>query len=163
MGNTPPTPHLSHYIQHLQPMNIEEIKTFLPHREPMLLVDSLEEEVVTNANGDTARYAIGTYHVRGDEFFLQGHFPDYPVVPGVILCEMMAQSCALLLGDEIRSKRPLYTGIDNVRFKYQVRPGDTIILRSTIVERRQSLIFAKAEAKVDGKLCCRGNLSFALI
>ena len=97
-------------------MNIEEIKTFLPHREPMLLVDSLEEEVVTNA-----------------------------------------------LGDEIKTKRPLYTGIDNVRFKYQVRPGDTIVLRSTITERRQTLIFAKAEAKVDGKLCCRGNLSFALI
>ena len=101
--------------------------------------------------------------MRGDEFFLQGHFPDYPVVPGVILCEMMAQSCALLLGEELRNKRPLYTGIDNVRFKYQVRPGDTIVLRSMITERRQSLVFVKAEAKVDGKLCCRGNLSFALV
>ena len=111
-------------------MNREEIKTYLPHREPMLLVDNLEEELVTNANGEVTRYAIGTYRVRGDEFFMQGHFPDYPVVPGVILCEMMAQSCALLLGEELRNKRPLYTGIDNVRFKYQVRPGDTIILRS---------------------------------
>ena len=88
-------------------MDIEAIKTFLPHREPMLLVDSLEEEIVTNDNGEVTRYAIGTYHVRGDEFFLQGHFPDYPVVPGVILCEMMAQSCALLLGDELKEKRPL--------------------------------------------------------
>ena len=144
-------------------MNREDIKSFLPHREPMLLVDSIEEEVVIGANGEAIRYAVGTYHVRGDEFFLQGHFPGYPVVPGVILCEMMAQSCALLLGDEIKSKRPLYTGIDNVRFKYQVRPGDTIILRSTITERRQSLVFAKAEAKVDGNLCCCGSLSFALI
>ena len=144
-------------------MQKEEIKSLLPHREPMLLVDSLEEEVVTNAQGEVIRYAIGTYKVRGDEFFLQGHFPDYPVVPGVILCEMMAQSCALLLGNELKTKRPLYTGIDNVRFKYQVRPGDTIVLRSTITERRQSLIFAKAEATVDGKLCCRGNLSFALV
>jgi 3-hydroxyacyl-[acyl-carrier-protein] dehydratase len=144
-------------------MDREEIKTFLPHREPMLLVDSLEEEIVTNDNGEVTHYAIGTYHVRGDEFFLQGHFPDYPVVPGVILCEMMAQSCAMLLGDEIRTKRPLYTGIDNVRFKYQVRPGDTITIRSTITDRRQAIIFVKAEAKVDGKLCCRGNLSFALV
>ena len=144
-------------------MDIEEIKAFLPHREPMLLVDSLEEEVVTGANGEVVRYAIGTYRVRGDEFFLQGHFPDYPVVPGVILCEMMAQSCALLLRDEIKSKRPLYTGIDNVRFKHQVRPGDTIVLRSTITERRQSLILAKAEAKVDDKLCCRGSFSFMLV
>ena len=144
-------------------MTREEIKTFLPHREPMLLVDSLEEEVVTNDKGETIRYAIGTYHVRGDEFFLQGHFPDYPVVPGVILCEMMAQSCALLLGNELKAKRPLYTGIDNVRFKYQVRPGDTIVLRSTITERRLALVQAKAEAKVGDKLCCRGNLSFMLV
>ena len=144
-------------------MEKEEIKTFLPHRKPMLLVDSLEEEVVTNDKGEVTRYAIGTYHVRGDEFFLQGHFPDYPVVPGVILCEMMAQSCALLLGDELKDKRPLYTGIDKVRFKYQVRPGDTITLRSTITERRQALVLAKAEAKVGGKLCCRGNLSFMLV
>ena len=144
-------------------MDREEIKVFLPHREPMLLVDSLEEEIVTNDNGGVTRYAIGTYRVRGDEFFLQGHFPDYPVVPGVILCEMMAQSCALLLGDEIKSKRPLYTGIDKVRFKYQVRPGDTITLRSTITERRQALVLAKAEAKVGDKLCCRGNLSFMLV
>lgn len=144
-------------------MDIEEIKTFLPHREPMLLVDSLEEEIVTNDNGEVTRYAIGTYHVRGNEFFLQGHFPDYPVVPGVILCEMMAQSCALLLGDELKDKRPLYTGIDKVRFKYQVRPGDTIVLRSTIIEHRRGLVLAKAEATVDGKLCCRGNLSFMLV
>lgn len=144
-------------------MNREEIKTYLPHREPMLLIDSVEMEAVTDAKGNAVNYAIGTYRVRGDEYFLQGHFPDYPVVPGVILCEMMAQACAMLLGDEIRTKRPLYTGIDNVRFKHQVRPGDTIVLRSTITERRQSLIFVMAEAKVDGKLCCRGNLSFALV
>ena len=144
-------------------MNRDEIKNFLPHREPMLLLDSVERETVTDAKGNVVEYAIGTYHVRGDEFFLQGHFPDYPVVPGVILCEMMAQSCAMLLGDELTTKRPLYTGIDNVRFKYQVRPGDTIVLRSTITERRQSLVFVKAEAKVDGNLCCRGNLSFALV
>ena len=144
-------------------MEREDIKTFLPHREPMLLLDSVEYETVTDAQGNVTEYAVGKYHVRGDEFFLQGHFPDYPVVPGGILCELMAQSCALLLGNEIKSKRPLYTGIDKVRFKYQVRPGDTIVLRSTITDRRQSLIFVKAEAKVDGKLCCHGNLSFALV
>ena len=144
-------------------MDREEIKTFLPHREPMLLIDTVERETMTDAKGHQVDYAVATYHVRGDEFFLQGHFPDYPVVPGVILCEMMAQSCALLLGEELRNKRPLYTGIDNVRFKYQVRPGETIVLRSMITERRQSLVFVKAEAKVDGKLCCRGNLSFALV
>ena len=129
----------------------------------MLLVDSIVVETETASDGTESQYAIGTYHVRGDEFYLQGHFPDYPVVPGVILCEMMAQSCALLLGDEIKSKRPLYTGIDNVRFKNQVRPGDTVVIRSSITDRRQAIVFAKAEAKVNGKLCCRGNLSFALV
>jgi 3-hydroxyacyl-[acyl-carrier-protein] dehydratase len=144
-------------------MNREEIKTYLPHREPMLLLDNIEEETVANENGEIIRYAIGTYSVRGDEFFLQGHFPNYPVVPGVILCEMMAQSCALLLRDDLKTKRPLYTGIDKVRFKYQVRPGDTITLRSTITERRQSLVLAKAEAKVGDKLCCFGTFSFMLV
>lgn len=144
-------------------MNKEEIKSYLPHREPMLLLDAVEMETVIDAQGDKVDYAVGVYHVRGDEYFLQGHFPDYPVVPGVILCEMMAQACAMLLGDELRTKRPLYTGIDNVRFKHQVRPGDTITVRSTITSRRQSIVFVKAEATVDGKLCCRGNLSFALI
>lgn len=144
-------------------MDREEIKTYLPHREPMLLIDSVEIETVTDEKGNMVDYAVSTYYVRGDEFFLQGHFPDYPIVPGVILCEMMAQSCAMLLGEEIRTKRPFYTGIDNVRFKHQVRPGDTIILRATITERRKALVFVKAEAKVDGKLCCRGNLTFALI
>lgn len=144
-------------------MDKEYIKTYLPHREPMLLVDTIDVETETNADGSKSEYAVASYHVRGDEFFLQGHFPDYPVVPGVILCEMMAQSCALLLGDEIKNKRPLYTGIDNVRFKNQVRPGDTIIIRSSITDRRQAIVFAKAEAKVNGKLCCRGNLSFALV
>lgn len=144
-------------------MDKELIKTYLPHREPMLLVDTIDIETEICADGTTMQYAIASYHVRGDEFFLQGHFPDYPVVPGVILCEMMAQSCALLLGDEIKSKRPFYTGIDNVRFKNQVRPGDTIIIRSLITDRRQAIVFAKSEIKVDGKLCCRGNLSFALV
>ena len=137
-------------------MNKEQIMEVIPHRDPFLLIDEINELEV-------GKRVVATKYIKEEDFWFKGHFPDYPVVPGVILCEMMAQSCALLLGDEIKSKRPLYTGIDNVRFKYQVRPGDTIILRSTIVERRQSLIFAKAEAKVDGKLCCRGNLSFALV
>ena len=144
-------------------MNIEEIKTFLPHREPMLLVESLEEEIVTNANGETTRYAIGTYHVRGNEFFLQGHFPDYPVVPGVILCEMMAQSCALLLRDEMRGKHPFYTGIDNVRFKHIVKPGDLCRITARLKSKRGALVFCEAELSVDDVLCCKGDLSFALV
>lgn len=144
-------------------MNKEEIKSYLKHRDPMLLVDSVELVTEQDKEGKDVLVAYGTYTVRGDEFFLQGHFPDYPVVPGVMLCEMMAQSCALLLGEEIKSKLTFYTGIDNVRFKGQVRPGDVVKTKSCIVDRRQSLIFVNAQASVDGKVCCKGDLNFALI
>lgn len=144
-------------------MNRDEIKEFLPHREPMLLVDEVNLVPETNAAGETVTYAYAKYTVKGDEFFLQGHFPGYPVVPGVIQCEIMAQSCALLLGDDIKGKRTLYTGIDNVRFKTPVRPHDTINVKARITDRRRNIIFVQAEATVNGSICCKGNLSFALI
>ena len=99
-------------------MNREEIKQFLPHREPMLLVD----EMIFNEDGTV----VGKYHVRGDEFFLQGHYPGNPVVPGVILCEIMGQSCSLLVKEYLQGKTPYFTGIDKTRFKRPVYPGDTI-------------------------------------
>jgi 3-hydroxyacyl-[acyl-carrier-protein] dehydratase len=144
-------------------MNKEEIKAYLKHRDPMLLVETVHIENEVDADGNELLVAYGTYKVRGDEFFLQGHFPDYPVVPGVILCEMMAQSCALLLGEEIKTKLTFYTGIDQVRFKGQVRPGDVVETKSYIYDRRKSLIFVKAQASVAGKICCKGDLSFALM
>ena len=136
-------------------MNREEIRQLLPHREPMLLVD----EIVMDENG----IAHGKYTVRVDEYFLQGHFPGNPVVPGVILCEIMAQSCALLMGDEIKGKTPMYTGMDKVKFRAPVRPGDTIEITATIERRIANFYFTKAEARVDGRLCACGSLSFALV
>lgn len=144
-------------------MNREEIKTYLKHREPMLLLDTVDLTTEVDAAGNELLVAYASYQVKGDEFFLQGHFPDYPVVPGVILCEMMAQSCALLLGEEIKTKLTFYTGIDNVRFKGQVRPGDTVNIKSYIVDRRKRLIFVKAQVMVNDKVCCKGDLSFALM
>lgn len=135
-------------------MEREEIKTFLPHREPMLLVD----DVVLD--GDMA---VGHYRVRGDEYFLQGHFPGYPVVPGVILCEIMAQSCCILIKDELPGRTPFYAGIDKVRFKNQVRPGDLITITGKIAYRRGLTFFVDAQATVDGKLCTKGSLTFTLV
>lgn len=121
----------------------------------MLLVDEIEI--------DENKVAHSKYHVRGDEFFLQGHFPGQPTVPGVILCEIMAQSCALLMLDDLVGKITLYTGIDNVRFKSQVVPGDTIEVEATLSSKRANLYFCEAKATVNGRLCVKGSLSFALI
>lgn len=139
----------------IKDMNKEELKHYLPHREPMLLVD----EVTIDEN----HVAHSKYHVTGEEFFLKGHFPGRPTVPGVILCEIMAQSCALLMLDDLKGKITLYTGIDNVRFKSQVVPGDTIEVEASLSNQRANMYFCEAKATVNGKLCAKGSLSFALI
>ena len=104
-------------------MNRDEIKKLLPHREPMLLLDE------TTPEGDEAR---GRYTVRGDEWFVQGHFPGNPVVPGVVLCEMIGQNCAVLIGDKLLGKTPFFTGMNKVKFRHTVRPGDTVELMARI-------------------------------
>ena len=135
-------------------MTKEEIKELLPHREPMLLVDDavMVDGVVTSK-----------YLIKEDEFFCRGHFPGNPIVPGVIQCEIMAQACAFLVGDEILGKDTLYSGINNVRFKNIVRPGDLCEVTAKLTNRRGLLFFADAVLKVGGKICCKGELSFALV
>ena len=132
-------------------MNREELKNILPHREPMLLLDEahLEEDGA----------AVGTYTVKGDEFFLKGHFPEEPVVPGVILCEIMAQTCAALFK---RSQTPMYAGLDNVRFRMPVRPGDTVRFVCRIIKSRGAFYFARGEGFVGEKMCIKGEFSFAV-
>ena len=135
-------------------MDREELKHYLPHREPMLLVDEIDI--------DEAGVCHAKYRIREDEFFCRGHFPGNPIVPGVIQCEIMAQSCALLVKDEIQGKTTLYSGIDNVRFKNVIRPGDLCEITAKLTARRGMLFFCEASVSVAGKLCCKGNLSFAL-
>jgi len=135
-------------------MNREELKTLLPHREPMLLIDETEID---------QGQAVSSYHIREDDFFLQGHFPGHPVVPGVILCEIMAQASALLIKDSLAGKTPFYTGLDKVRFRNQVHPGDTVITHSTLTGMRGPAVFIEAQAHVNGKLCCSGSLTFMLV
>ena len=132
----------------------EEIKQYLPHREPMLLVDDME------LDGDMG---IGHSHVRGDEFFLQGHFPGKPVVPGVILCEIMGQSSSILLLDELKNRLTLYSGLNDVRFRQPVLPGDTLTIKSKITARKGLIFFIDATAYVEDKVVCKGKLSFVLV
>ncbi len=135
-------------------MTQEQIKAILPHREDMLLLDEVAEE-------DGA--AHGRYRVRGDEFFLRGHFPGAPIVPGVILCEILAQSvCVLLAGELDGGGTPMYTGLDNVRFKSPVRPGDLFETRCQITRIKRPFYFARGEGYVDGRLCVKAEFSFAV-
>ncbi len=136
-------------------MNREEIKDVLPHREPMLLVD----EVLPNADGTVTGY----YTVRGDEFFLQGHFPNNPIVPGVILCEMAAQCSCLIVAEEIKGKTVVYAGMNDVRFKKPVLVGDTVAFTCKPIKKIRNFYFMSAEGRVDGKTVLKGEFSFAAV
>ena len=136
-------------------MNKEEIKEFLPHRDPMLLIDEME----LDADG----VCHAKYLVKENEFFCSGHFPGNPIVPGVIQCEIMAQSCALLVKEDIPGKTTLYTGIDKVRFKNVVKPGDLCEITARLLARKGPIVFCQAELRVKGNLCSKGELSFALV
>lgn len=135
-------------------MKREEIMTILPHRDPMLLLDEVE---------DQDGVAIGHYKVRGDEFFLQGHFPGKPMVPGVILCEILAQSACVLMKDAMSENTlPVYTGLNHVKFRSPVKPGDTIETKCQIKRKKHPFYFAEGSVTVDGKICVSAEFSFAI-
>ena len=135
-------------------MNREEIMGILPHRDHMLLLDDAEELDGT---------AVGHYTVRGDEYFLKGHFPGNPIVPGVILCEILAQSaCVLMRGEMGEGQLPVYTGLNNVKFRSPVRPGDTVEARCRIRRAKHPFYFAEGTVAVDGRMCVSAEFSFAM-
>ncbi len=145
-------------------MNKEEIMQILPHRDNMLLVEEAEVCEVTDSDGNTKKVSHGKYKIKGDEFFLKGHFPGNPIVPGVILCEMMAQStCVLLTGEMEEGMSSLFTGLKEVKFKTPVKPGDTFESTCEVINQKPPFYFAKGVGKVNGKLAVKAEFSFALI
>ncbi|MBM7551732.1 3-hydroxyacyl-ACP dehydratase FabZ [Thalassobacillus pellis] len=138
-------------------MDINEIKDIIPHRYPFLLIDQVEEVV-------EGERAIGYKNVTANEPFFQGHFPDFPVMPGVLIVEALAQigAVAMLKKEENQGKLAFFTGIDKCRFKRQVKPGDRLKLEVEIVRVKGPMGKGKATATVDGELACEAEIMFAL-
>jgi 3-hydroxyacyl-[acyl-carrier-protein] dehydratase len=139
------------------PLDRAAIEAILPHREPFLLID--EVVGLTPGVGAAARK-----YVRADEWYLAGHFPGRPVMPGVLIVEALAQTgaVAVLAEEENRGRVALFAGIDDCRFKRMVEPGDTLDLSCELERVRGPIGRGKAEARVDGKLACRATLTFAV-
>ena len=135
--------------------NREEIQAVIPHRPPMLLVDEIvrqtDDEIVCRKT------------FREDEFFFQGHYPEHPLTPGVILCESAMQAGAILLSRFATDGVPVATRMNNVKFKQMVRPGDTIQMEVTLVERVSNAFFLKARVVSDGKLAVRFEFACTMV
>jgi len=139
------------------PLDRDGIRAIIPHREPFLLVDEVTEL-------RPGVRAVGRYLVKPDDWYLAGHFPGNPIMPGVLQVEALAQLGAVcgLAHPDFAGKLALFAGIDDVRFKRIVRPGDVLDLECRITRLRGPIGKADASAHVGGELACRGALTFAL-
>ncbi len=135
----------------------DEIQKILPHRYPFLLVDRILE-------CEPGKYAKGIKCVTANEMQYLGHFPGYAVMPGVLIVEALAQTgaVAVLSEEENKGKLALFRGIDKCKFKKQVTPGDTLELSVEMTKRMGPMGYAKAEAKIDGKIACQCEISFVI-
>lgn len=138
-------------------LDIQQIKEIIPHRYPFWLIDRIIEV-------EEGKRAVGIKNVTTNEEFFNGHFPDYPVMPGVLIVEALAQVSAviMLIKEENRGKIGLFAGIDNCRFKKQVRPGDQLRLEVEMTRVRGLIAKAHAIATIDDEIVCEADVTFAL-
>lgn len=138
-------------------MDIKEIKEILPHRYPFLLVDKITEI-------EEGKRVKGYKNVTINEPFFQGHFPEYPVMPGVLVLEALAQvgAVAVLSMEQFKGKNPLFAGADKVKWRKQVVPGDKLELECEIIKLKGPIGIGKAVATVDGKKACEAEIMFAI-
>lgn len=139
-------------------LSVEDIQRVIPHRFPFLLVDRVLELEV-------GKRIVAQKNVSANEWFFEGHFPDFPIMPGVLIVEALAQAGAvLLLSDEgNRGKLPLFAGIDGCRFRAQVRPGDVLRLIVEFTAMRGPIGRGRAQAFVGDTLAAECELTFATV
>lgn len=131
-------------------MKQEEIKSILPHRSPFLFVDEVLEISETRI--------VAKRNIRADEYFFSGHFPQEPIMPGVLIVEALAQTGAVMLLRKHKGAIPLFMGIDRARFRKIVRPGDTLIMEVELIQERGSLVKISGVAKVNDEVVCEATI-----
>lgn len=138
-------------------MDSKQIQEIIPHRYPFLLVDRILEI-------EPGKRAVGIKNVSSNEAFFQGHFPDYPVMPGVLIAEALAQVAAISMMslEEYKGKIGFLAGLDKFRFRRQVKPGDVLHLETELLRLRGKLGKARGIAKVGDEIACEGELMFGI-
>ena len=139
-------------------LNTQEIMKIIPHRHPFLLIDKVEDYV-------PGEYAIAYKNFTYDEYFFRGHFPEMPIVPGVITVEALAQTgaVAILSREDFKGKIAVFAGIDKCKFKTAVVPGDTVRLETRIAAVKGPVGLGEAVATVNGKVAVQATLKFAIL
>lgn len=139
-------------------LNIDEIMKIIPQRPPILMIDKVEELVPGES-------AIAYKNVCINEPYFQGHFPGQPIMPGVLIVESLAQTgaVAILSMEENKNKNAFFGGIDKLRFKRPVKPGDVLKLEVKIIKKKGPIGVGEAIATVDGELVTKGELTFAIV
>ena len=139
-------------------LNKEEIENIIPQRDPFLMIDEVENFIPGES-------ATAYKHVNEEEWYFKGHFPGNPIMPGVLITESLAQTgaVAILSLEENKGKNALFAGIDKMKFKKQVVPGDTLKLEVKIIKRKGPIGIGEAIATSEGKLVARGELTFAIV
>ena len=139
-------------------LNKEEIKNIIPQRDPFLMIDEVEEYV----QGESA---IAYKNVNAQEWYFKGHFPGNPIMPGVLIAESLAQTgaIAILSMNENKGKNALFGGIDKMKFKKMVVPGDRLKLEVRIIKRKGPIGVGEAIATVNENIVAKGELTFALV
>lgn len=139
-------------------LNKEEIKNIIPQREPFLMIDEVEQYIPGES-------CTAHKNVSKDEYYFKGHFPGNPIMPGVLIVEALAQTgaVAILSMEENKGKNALFGGIDKLRFKKQVIPGDRLKLEVKIIKRKGPIGIGEAIASIEGKVAVKGELTFAIV